>query len=136
MNVDDVIRIKIQEAARKVEAARQRRADMQAARQRGLAYRHAAKLRHQARTDGQADHLCTDPAAEVLEGPQSPTVARSQQDPTDLPAGSQSPAAASPRQGPANDTTDQASPPMVMAVTIQTDGHGGSPAHPAGEDAA
>lgn len=73
MNVEDLIRIRIADAARKVEAARERRADMQAARQHGLAYRHAAKLRHLARTDPQGEG-------------QSPTVARSQEDPTNPPS--------------------------------------------------
>lgn len=48
MNVDDIVRIKIEDARRKVEAARRRRAAMDAARSKGLAQRHAAKLRTQA----------------------------------------------------------------------------------------
>ncbi|WP_269857956.1 hypothetical protein [Streptomyces sp. RPT161] len=50
-NVNDIVRIKIEEARRKVEAARKRRTELDAARQAGLARRHAAKLRHQAETD-------------------------------------------------------------------------------------
>lgn len=51
MNVEDVIRVRIADAARKVEAARRQRADMRTARERGLAQRHAAKLRHLAAVD-------------------------------------------------------------------------------------
>lgn len=46
VNVDDVVRIKIEEAARKVEAACKRRDAQRAARERGLAKRHAQKLRN------------------------------------------------------------------------------------------
>ncbi|MCQ4043854.1 hypothetical protein ACFOSC_26605 [Streptantibioticus rubrisoli] len=52
-NVDDIVRIRIEEARRKVEAARKRRAELGAARQAGLARRHAAKLHRQA--EQQAD---------------------------------------------------------------------------------
>ncbi|MFJ9376827.1 hypothetical protein [Streptomyces sp. NPDC101455] len=45
MNVDDVIRERIAAAARKAEQAKQARAELAAARTRGLARRHAAKLR-------------------------------------------------------------------------------------------
>lgn len=48
MNVDDIVQIRIADAARKVEATKKRRAEMDAARQRGLAQRHATKLRRQA----------------------------------------------------------------------------------------
>ncbi len=48
MNVNDLVQIRIAEAARRIEAARRRRAELEAARQRGLAQRHAAKLRAQA----------------------------------------------------------------------------------------
>lgn len=48
MNVDDIVRIKIAEAARRVAAAKSRRTEMDAARAKGLALRHAAKLRAQA----------------------------------------------------------------------------------------
>lgn len=51
MNVEDVIRVRIAEAARKVKAARQQRTAFNAARQVGLAHRHAQKLRNLARTD-------------------------------------------------------------------------------------
>ncbi|MEU1908140.1 hypothetical protein [Streptomyces hygroscopicus] len=46
MNVDDVIAERIAAARRRIEAAKQRRATLAAARQRGLARRHAAKLRN------------------------------------------------------------------------------------------
>lgn len=48
MNVNDVVRIRIAEAARRIELAKKRRAAMEAARAKGLAQRHAAKLRAQA----------------------------------------------------------------------------------------
>lgn len=46
MNVEDIVQIKIADAARKIEAARRDRAARQAARRRGLAQRHARKLRN------------------------------------------------------------------------------------------
>ncbi|GGV13795.1 hypothetical protein [Streptomyces spectabilis] len=48
MNVDDVIAERIAAARRRIEAAKKRRAALNASRQRGLAIRHAAKLRNQA----------------------------------------------------------------------------------------
>ncbi|MER5209425.1 hypothetical protein ABT063_02195 [Streptomyces sp. NPDC002838] len=57
MNVDDVIAEKIAAARARAEAAKRRRAAFAAARNRGLALRHAAKLRNQASartTDGSA----------------------------------------------------------------------------------
>lgn len=48
MDVNDVVRIRIEEAARRIELAKKRRAAMEAARSKGLAQRHAAKLRAQA----------------------------------------------------------------------------------------
>ena len=57
MNVDDVVAEKIAAARARAEAAKRRRAALNAARQRGLAARHAAKLRNQASarmTDGSA----------------------------------------------------------------------------------
>lgn len=45
-NVDDLVQIKIEEARRKIEAARKRRAELDTARRRGLAQRHAQKLRN------------------------------------------------------------------------------------------
>ncbi|MFJ9020774.1 hypothetical protein ACIRPU_12440 [Streptomyces sp. NPDC102259] len=57
MNVDDVVAEKIAAARARAEAAKRRRAAFTAARQRGLAHRHAAKLRNQASartTDGPA----------------------------------------------------------------------------------
>lgn len=53
MDVNDLIQIRIEEAARKIAAARRRRAELDAARQAGLARRHAARLRHQAEHDTQ-----------------------------------------------------------------------------------
>ncbi|GAA4999618.1 hypothetical protein [Streptomyces siamensis] len=46
MNVDDVVAEKIAAARARAEAAKRRRAALNAARQRGLAHRHAQKLRH------------------------------------------------------------------------------------------
>ncbi|MFJ9628060.1 hypothetical protein ACIRU8_10250 [Streptomyces sp. NPDC101175] len=48
MNVNDVVAEKIAAAARRAEETKRRRAALNAARQRGLAHRHAAKLRRQA----------------------------------------------------------------------------------------
>jgi len=58
MNVDDVVAEKIAAARARAEATKRRRAALTAARQCGLAFRHAAKLRNQNRT-------------EVPQGPQS-----------------------------------------------------------------
>ncbi|MFJ2631087.1 hypothetical protein ACIO6U_03860 [Streptomyces sp. NPDC087422] len=44
MNVDDVVRIRIAEAARRIAAAKKRRAELDAARQAGIVARHRAKL--------------------------------------------------------------------------------------------
>jgi hypothetical protein len=46
VNVNDVVQIKIEEAARRIEAARRRRAELDAARRAGLRQRHAQKLRN------------------------------------------------------------------------------------------
>lgn len=46
MNVDDIVAERIAEARRRIEANKRRRAALAAARQRGLALRHAAKLRN------------------------------------------------------------------------------------------
>jgi hypothetical protein len=57
VNVDDVVAEKITAARARAEAAKRRRAALAANRQRGLALRHAAKLRNQASartTDGSA----------------------------------------------------------------------------------
>ncbi len=56
MNVDDVVAEKIAAAAARAEAAKRRRAALAAARQRGLAARHAQKLRNLSvrTTDGTA----------------------------------------------------------------------------------
>lgn len=57
MNVDDVVAEKIAAARARAENAKRRRAALAASRQRGLAFRHAAKLRNQASartTDGSA----------------------------------------------------------------------------------
>lgn len=48
MNVDDIVAEKIAAARARAEAAKRRRATLAAARQRGLGFRHAAKLRNQA----------------------------------------------------------------------------------------
>lgn len=48
MNVDDIVAAKIEAARIRIENAKRRRAAFAAARQRGLAARHAQKLRNQA----------------------------------------------------------------------------------------
>lgn len=57
MNVDDVVAEKIAAARARAEAAKRRRAAFAAARQRGLAARHAAKLRNQASRQREASEL-------------------------------------------------------------------------------
>ncbi|WP_055527144.1 hypothetical protein [Streptomyces graminilatus] len=54
MNVDDVVAEKIAAARARAENAKRRRAALAAARQRGLAHRHAAKLRRLAAESGSA----------------------------------------------------------------------------------
>lgn len=46
MNVNDVVAEKVEAARRKIENDKRRRAELAAARQRGLAARRAAKIRH------------------------------------------------------------------------------------------
>ncbi|WP_322984636.1 hypothetical protein [Streptomyces sp. S584] len=46
MNVDDVVQERIAAARARIQAAKRRREELSAARRRGLAARHAAKLRH------------------------------------------------------------------------------------------
>ncbi|QUI36291.1 hypothetical protein H9W91_17540 [Streptomyces alfalfae] len=55
MNVDDVVAEKIAAARARIEATKRRRAALAAARQRGLALRHAAKLRNLRGAEGHAD---------------------------------------------------------------------------------
>ncbi|OPG03070.1 hypothetical protein B1R27_30090 [Streptomyces sp. GKU 895] len=50
MNVDDVIAERIEQARIKAEREKRRRAELAAARRRGLARRHAAKLRNLAQS--------------------------------------------------------------------------------------
>ena len=57
MNVDDIVAAKIAAARARAENAKRRRAALAAARQRGLAQRHAAKLRHLA---GESDSPAPD----------------------------------------------------------------------------
>lgn len=67
MNVDDIVAEKIAAARIKVQAAKQRRDDLAAARKRGLAHRHAQKLRNQASarmTDGTVTDTVTDDTTE------------------------------------------------------------------------
>lgn len=52
MNVNDIVAAKIEAARIRAENAKRRRAALAAARQRGLAHRHAAKLR---RLAGESD---------------------------------------------------------------------------------
>lgn len=54
MNVDDVVAERIAAARARIEAAKRRRTALAAARQRGLAQRHAAKLRNLRGPDGHA----------------------------------------------------------------------------------
>ncbi|MET8172822.1 hypothetical protein [Streptomyces clavifer] len=51
MNVDDVVTARIEAARVRIQAAKRRREELSAARRRGLAARHAAKLRHLAAGD-------------------------------------------------------------------------------------
>lgn len=51
MNVDDLVQERIAAARARIEANRRRRAALNAARQRGLAIRHAQKLRNLNRGD-------------------------------------------------------------------------------------
>ncbi|MET9583631.1 hypothetical protein ABZY10_11025 [Streptomyces sp. NPDC006539] len=46
MNVDDVVAARIEAARIRIQAAKRRREELSAARRRGLAARHAAKLRN------------------------------------------------------------------------------------------
>ncbi|MET7914432.1 hypothetical protein ABZU45_00575 [Streptomyces avermitilis] len=55
MNVDDIVAEKIAAARARIEATKRRRAALNAARQRGLALRHAQKLRNLRVPDGNAD---------------------------------------------------------------------------------
>ncbi|MFE7791290.1 hypothetical protein [Streptomyces sp. NPDC057460] len=51
MNVDDVVAARIEAARIRIQAAKRRREELSAARRRGLAARHAAKLRNLNRGD-------------------------------------------------------------------------------------
>lgn len=51
MNVDDIVAEKIAAARARVQAAKQRRDDLAAARKRGLGHRHARKLRNLAEAE-------------------------------------------------------------------------------------
>lgn len=66
MNVNDIVAEKIAAARARAEAAKRRRAALAAARQRGLAHRHAAKLRRQA---NRGDI----PTADAAEAPTQPS---------------------------------------------------------------
>lgn len=55
VNVDDIVAEKIAAARRRAEAAKARRTALNAARQRGLAHRHAQRLRNQAAASAAAD---------------------------------------------------------------------------------
>lgn len=54
MDVNDLVRIRIAEAARKIAAARKRRDELNEARQHGLAARHRAKLARERQAQQQA----------------------------------------------------------------------------------
>lgn len=74
MNVDDVVAEKIAAARARIEVNKRRRAALAASRQRGLAHRHAAKLRNRANrgdTPTTADVQVTDSTV-VADPPQSP----------------------------------------------------------------
>ncbi|MEU9894265.1 hypothetical protein ACIBCS_27930 [Streptomyces phaeochromogenes] len=66
MNVDDLVQEKIAAARARAEEAKRRRAALNAARQRGLALRHAAKLRNLSvrTTDGTVTDTVTDDTTE------------------------------------------------------------------------
>ncbi|MEW2177168.1 hypothetical protein AB0890_12665 [Streptomyces sp. NPDC005406] len=51
MNVDDVVAARIEAARIRIQAAKRRREELSAARRRGLAARHAQKLRNLNRVD-------------------------------------------------------------------------------------
>ncbi|MBL3670187.1 hypothetical protein JL475_30250 [Streptomyces sp. M2CJ-2] len=70
MNGDDIVAEKIAAARRRAENAKRRRAALNSARQRGLAQRHAAKLRNQA-------------SARTTDGDDRPTPRRSVNDTTE-----------------------------------------------------
>ncbi|MFF0127311.1 hypothetical protein ACFYTG_16515 [Streptomyces mirabilis] len=57
MNVNDIVAAKIEAARRRADAAKRRRAALAAARQRGLAHRHAQKLRNLRDAEDRADAL-------------------------------------------------------------------------------
>lgn len=54
MNVDDIVAAKVEAARARIEVAKRRRTALAAARQRGLAHRHAAKLRNLRSPDSNA----------------------------------------------------------------------------------
>lgn len=64
MNVDDVVAARIAAARVRIEAAKKRRLAMEAARAKGLAQRHAAKLRAQAARRPQPGVATPEPAEE------------------------------------------------------------------------
>ncbi|MET7514046.1 hypothetical protein ABZS88_11300 [Streptomyces sp. NPDC005480] len=70
MNVDDIVAAKIAAARARAEATARRRATLNAARQRGLAARHAAKLRN---LRGAEDHAAM--GEQPTTAGQPPTVA-------------------------------------------------------------
>ncbi|MET8401417.1 hypothetical protein [Streptomyces sp900116325] len=51
MNIDDIVAARIEAARVRIQAAKRRREELSAARRRGLAARHAAKLRNLNRGD-------------------------------------------------------------------------------------
>lgn len=71
MNIDDIVRQKIEAARRKAAADKEARAAFAAARSKGLARRHAAKLRHLAET-----------AADMTKAPELPSPEASDPSPT------------------------------------------------------
>jgi hypothetical protein len=66
MDVNDIVAAKVEAARLRAEAAKRRRAALAAARQRGLALRHAAKLRNLSvrATDGTVTDTVTDDTTE------------------------------------------------------------------------
>lgn len=60
MNVDDIVQQRIAAARIRIQAAKSQREDFAAARKRGLARRHAQKLRNLADADRRAQQRTTD----------------------------------------------------------------------------
>ncbi|MFE3475713.1 hypothetical protein ACFXOI_29525 [Streptomyces bacillaris] len=66
MNVDDVVAAKVEAARVRIQAAKRRREELAAARKRGLAARHANKLRRLAAQQQNAQPVTTDDGSTPL----------------------------------------------------------------------